>query len=221
MWWKVQVFKVYVTAAYGRLNGIFNSKSWVKALRSYDNVASSHLKRFPSRGPKSFEPIDEYLDTAWAHPHRSSLSKQLPPTHSSHPPVWACWMRGKTLLQAYHDGMHDKVSLPCWPGIIHSLPKTVHVGDTRPTRWSKCKPGIQCICLQKPWMPFQYCVLTRLGANCNQNQQESSQGRFQTELTYTEIMYQENSATEMQQKEELKSLHVLNAFDHNLVVAEL
>ena len=62
------VLKVYVTAAYDRLNGIFNSKSWAKALRSYNKVASSHLKRFPSRGPKSFEPIDEYLDTAWAHP---------------------------------------------------------------------------------------------------------------------------------------------------------
>ena len=62
--------KVYVTVAYGGLNGVFNSKSWVKALRSYNNVASSHLKRFPSRGPKSFEPIDEYLDTSWAHPTR-------------------------------------------------------------------------------------------------------------------------------------------------------
>ena len=51
-----------------RLNGIFNSKSWVKALRSYKSVASSHLKRFPSRGPKLFEPVDEYLGTAWAHP---------------------------------------------------------------------------------------------------------------------------------------------------------
>ena len=60
--------KVYVIAACGRLNDIFNSKSWVKALRSYNNVASSHLKRFLSRGPKSFEPIEEYLDTAWAHP---------------------------------------------------------------------------------------------------------------------------------------------------------
>ena len=57
-------------------------------------------------------------------PHRSSLSIQLPPTHSSHPPVWACWMRGKSLLQTYHGGMHDKVILPCWPGIIHPLPKT-------------------------------------------------------------------------------------------------
>ena len=35
------------------------------------------------------------------------------------------------------------------------------------------------------------------------------------------MMYQENSPTEMQQMEEPKSLHVLNAFDHNLVVAEI
>ena len=46
-------------------------------------------------------------------------------------------------------------------------------------------------------------------------------GMFQTELTSTENMYQENSPTEMQRKEELKSLHVLNAFDHNHVVAEM
>ena len=54
--------KVNVPAAYGRLNGILNSESWVKVLCSYHNVASSHLKRFPSTGPKSFEPIDVYLD---------------------------------------------------------------------------------------------------------------------------------------------------------------
>ena len=70
-------------------------------------------------------------------------------------------------------------------------------------------------------MPFQYCVLIRLGANCNQNKQGRSQGMFQTELTSIEMMYQENSPTEMQQKEELKSLHFLNAFDHNLVVTEM
>ena len=58
--------------------------------------------------------------------------------------TWACWMRGKPLLQAYHHGMHDKVILLCWSGIIHSLPKVVHVGDTRPTWWSKGRPSIQC-----------------------------------------------------------------------------
>ena len=45
-------------------------------------------------------------------------------------------------------------------------------------------------------------------------------GMFQTELTSTEMMYQKKSPTEMQQKD-LKSLHVLNAFDHDLVVAEM
>ena len=45
---------------------------------------------------------------------------------------------------------------------------------------------------------------------------------FQIELTTsTEMMYQENWPTKMQQKEALKSLHVLNAFDHDLVVAEM
>ena len=107
--------------------------------------------------------------------HRSSLSIQLPSTHPCHSPVWVCWMRGKPLLQAYHYGMHNKVVHPCWPGIIHSLPTRVHVGDTRPSRWSKGGPGVQCICLQRPWMPFEYCVLPRVGANCNQNQQMSSQ----------------------------------------------
>ena len=78
--------KVYVTAAYGRLNGIFNSKSWVKALRSYNNVAS-HLERFPSRGPTSFEPIDGIPGYCLSTHHRSSLGTQLPPARSSHPPV--------------------------------------------------------------------------------------------------------------------------------------
>ena len=44
---------------------------------------------------------------------------------------------------------------------------------------------------------------------------------FQTGLTSTEMIYQENSPTEMQQKEALKSLHVLDVFDLDLVVAEM
>ena len=84
--------KVYVTAAYGRLNGIFNSKSWVKALRSYNNIASSHLKSSLTRGPKLFEPIDEYLDTAWAHPIGPHwVYNFLPPTlliHQFHHVEW-------------------------------------------------------------------------------------------------------------------------------------
>ena len=42
-----------------------------------------------------------------------------------------CWMRGKPLLQAYHDGLHDKVILSCWPGIIHSLPKQYIHGEAK------------------------------------------------------------------------------------------
>ena len=60
-------FRSVCDCPYGRLNGIFNGKSCVKAFCSYHTVASSHLKKFPSTGPKWFEPKDEYLDTAWAH----------------------------------------------------------------------------------------------------------------------------------------------------------
>ena len=35
------------------------------------------------------------------------------------------------------------------------------------------------------------------------------------------MLYLENSPTDIQQKEELKYLHILNAFDHDLVVAEM
>ena len=44
---------------------------------------------------------------------------------------------------------------------------------------------------------------------------------FQTALTTSiEMMYHENSPTDMQQEEELKSIHVLNVFDHNLFGAD-
>ena len=86
--------RVHVTAAYGGLNGIFKSKSWVKALCSYNNVASSHLKRFPSRGPKSFEPLDDYLDTAWAHPTGPHwLYNFLLPTYLIHQFEHAEWSK--------------------------------------------------------------------------------------------------------------------------------
>ena len=49
---------IYVAAAYRGLTGIFNGKSWVKALRSFGAVSAALLKRFLSSGPKTFEEID-------------------------------------------------------------------------------------------------------------------------------------------------------------------
>jgi len=59
---------VYVASAYGGLTGIFNGKSWVKAMRAFRGVSAALLERFLSTGPKTFEQIQEYLDTARLHP---------------------------------------------------------------------------------------------------------------------------------------------------------
>ena len=59
---------IYVAAAYRGLTGIFNGKSWVKALGSFPAVSAALLKRFLSSGPKTFEEIDEYLAVARLHP---------------------------------------------------------------------------------------------------------------------------------------------------------
>ena len=50
------------------LTGIFNEKSWVKALRSFRAVSAAVLKRLLSSGSKTFEEIDEYLAVARLHP---------------------------------------------------------------------------------------------------------------------------------------------------------
>ena len=52
-------------AAYRGLTGIFNGKSWVKALRSF---SAALLKHFLSSGPNTFDEIDEYLAVARLHP---------------------------------------------------------------------------------------------------------------------------------------------------------
>ena len=59
---------IYVAPAYRGLTGLFNGKSWVKALRYFRAVSAVLLKRFLSSGPKTFEEIDEYLAVARLHP---------------------------------------------------------------------------------------------------------------------------------------------------------
>ena len=72
---------IYVAAAYRGLTGIFNGKSWVKALRSFRAVSAALLKHFLSSGPKTFEEIDEYLAVARLHPTcRHCMDNFLLPT---------------------------------------------------------------------------------------------------------------------------------------------
>ncbi|MCG7883058.1 MAG: hypothetical protein JAY96_15870 [Candidatus Thiodiazotropha endolucinida] len=58
----------YITKAYGGLTGIFNGKSWVKAMRAFRGVAAALLQRLLSSGQKTFEEIEQYLETARLHP---------------------------------------------------------------------------------------------------------------------------------------------------------
>ena len=54
--------------------GIFNGKSWVKAMRSFRGVAAALMKRFLSDGVKTFEDIEQYLDAARLHPTGLTIS---------------------------------------------------------------------------------------------------------------------------------------------------
>ena len=58
----------YITKAYGGLTGIFNGKSWVKAMRAFRSVAAALLQRLLSSGHKTFEEIEKYLEGARMHP---------------------------------------------------------------------------------------------------------------------------------------------------------
>ncbi len=74
--------EVYVAVAYGGLTGIFNGKSWVKAMRSFRGVSAALLKWFLSTGLKTFEQIQQYLDTARLHPTGWHWVDKFLPQHS-------------------------------------------------------------------------------------------------------------------------------------------
>ena len=47
---KCPALKVYVTAVYGGIRGIFNEKSWVRLMRIFQSVAGAFLQRFLTTG---------------------------------------------------------------------------------------------------------------------------------------------------------------------------
>ena len=50
-----------VTAAFGRIRGIFNVKSWVKDKRVFWSVAAALLQHFLSTGQNTLYDIEQYL----------------------------------------------------------------------------------------------------------------------------------------------------------------
>ena len=135
--------KVFVTAAwYGRLYGNF-LMAGPAFLSQFRIITSDKILLNKTKIIQTNRWIPGYCLST---PHRSSLSIQHPPACSSHQLVWA-WRREEP-PQAYHDGIHNKVLLPCWSCTIHLLPNTVPARDTLPTWRSNGKPGVQCICPQ-------------------------------------------------------------------------
>ena len=65
---KGSALEFYVTAAYGGITGIFNGKSWVKGMRAFRGVAAALLQRFLSTGQKTFDEIEQYLETSRTYP---------------------------------------------------------------------------------------------------------------------------------------------------------
>ncbi len=65
----------------GGLTGSFNGKSWVKTMQPFQSVSAALLKQLLSTGPKTFEQIHQYLDTACLHPTGQHwVDKFLTPT---------------------------------------------------------------------------------------------------------------------------------------------
>ena len=64
----------YVIAVHGGIRGIYNGKSWMKAMRLFQSVAAALLQRFLSIRQKAFDVIEQYskrltytqlLNTRW------------------------------------------------------------------------------------------------------------------------------------------------------------
>ena len=71
------VLEFYVNAAYGGIIGIFNRKSWMKAMRAFQSVGAALLQRFLSTG--------QTLQTARIHPTgRHLVDNFLLPTRLIH-----------------------------------------------------------------------------------------------------------------------------------------
>ena len=65
---KASGLEVLVGAAFSGLTSIMNGKAWVKSMRAFRMLTAALLYDFLKDGPKTFEDISQYLDTAREHP---------------------------------------------------------------------------------------------------------------------------------------------------------
>ena len=67
---KRSALKFYGIAVYGGIRGIYNGKSWMKAMRLFQSVAAALLQRFLSIRQNTYDGIEqliyiELLHTRW------------------------------------------------------------------------------------------------------------------------------------------------------------
>ena len=55
------ILYVYVIAFYGGTRGIYNGKSWMKAMRLFQSVAAALLQRLLSIRQNAFDDIEQYF----------------------------------------------------------------------------------------------------------------------------------------------------------------
>ena len=94
-------------------------------MRAFRGVSAALLKQFLSTGLKTFEQIEQYLDTACLHPTgRHWVNNFLLPTLIVHQ-----FERegGQHILEAGDPGTYDEVLLSCWPCSVCSLSHPVPV----------------------------------------------------------------------------------------------
>ena len=57
---KCSALEFYAIAVYGGIRGIYNGKSWMKAMKLFDIVAAALLQQFLSIRQKTFDGIEQY-----------------------------------------------------------------------------------------------------------------------------------------------------------------
>ena len=57
---KYSALGLYVIAVYGGIRGLYNGKSWMKAMRLFQSEAAALLQRFLSIRQKAFDGIEQY-----------------------------------------------------------------------------------------------------------------------------------------------------------------
>ena len=110
----------------------------MKAMRAFHGVSAALLKQFLSTGPKTFEQIERYLDTACLHPTGHHwVNNFLLPTLLVH--QFECAEREGNILEASDPGTYDEVLLSCRPcsvcSLSHPVPATICAHLILRPRW--------------------------------------------------------------------------------------